>query len=593
MKLVPEAIFDQHTIVLGKTRSGKSSVMRLLVEHLLDQEKPVCIVDPKGDWWGLKSSASGKEAGYPVVVFGGEHADVPMNARSGGAVAELAATGNRPCIIDLGGWMPGERTQFWIDFASTYFRSHRGRHYLVIDEVHNLCPKGKIMDPNAGKMLHWSNRLASEGLGKGISLIAASQRPQKVHNDFLTSCETLFAMRVIHKADRDAIRDWIDACGTEEVGKELLNTIASMQRGEAYVYSPEAEFGPKRIQFPLFKTYDSFKAQNANAPVKLKGWADVDLDEVKKKLAAAVAEAEANDPSKLKAKILELQRQLARPSSDTQGRIIHQQNEERGKIIAEAQRNFAQLEKSYGAQIKILQDSIESLQTYMKKVGGEMSHMATLALAKVSLPALKVTPLKNMIEQTPAHATAIQKMWNQVSTGTVRAGGPSPPGRSDVRSDGPDHLPQGERATLVAIGHFFESGEGVDRGQLTILTGYKRSTRDAYISRLKDKGFCVDRNGRIFITDEGITALGTHFEPQPPKGAALVQFWMPKLPAGEKRVLEILLAEAGTPVERWKIDAATGFSRSTRDAYLSRLGAKRLVEAVGPGEVKASEALFA
>jgi hypothetical protein len=139
----------------------------------------------KGDWWGLKSSADGKRAGYPVIIFGGEHADVPINALSGKHVAELVATGNRPFIIDLGGWMVGERTRFFIDFASTFFRHTRGPRHLAIDEVHNFAPQGKVHDPDAGKMLHWANRLASEGAGKGITLLSASQRPQKVHKDYL------------------------------------------------------------------------------------------------------------------------------------------------------------------------------------------------------------------------------------------------------------------------------------------------------------------------------------------------------------------------------------------------------------------------
>src|SRR5574341_1054928 len=101
---IPLAAIDQHVIVLGKTRSGKSSKMRVMIEAMLDRAAPVCIVDPKGDWWGLKSSANGKQAGYPVVIFGGAHGDVPINVHSGKAVAELVATGNRPCIIDLKGW---------------------------------------------------------------------------------------------------------------------------------------------------------------------------------------------------------------------------------------------------------------------------------------------------------------------------------------------------------------------------------------------------------------------------------------------------------------------------------------------------------
>jgi hypothetical protein len=45
-------------------------------------------------------------------------------------------------------------------------------------------------------------------------------------------------------------------------------------------------------------------------------------------------------------------------------------------------------------------------------------------------------------------------------------------------------------------------------------------------------------------------------------------------------------------VHRGAIDEATGFQRSTRDAYLQRLKSKRLIEDVGRGMVRASAALF-
>ena len=72
--IIPDAALLQHLIALGKTGAGKSSTMRLLVERLLDLERPVTIIDPKGDWYGLRSAADGEHAGYPVVIFGGEHA---------------------------------------------------------------------------------------------------------------------------------------------------------------------------------------------------------------------------------------------------------------------------------------------------------------------------------------------------------------------------------------------------------------------------------------------------------------------------------------------------------------------------------------
>ncbi len=70
--VIPRAAAPHHLIALGKTGTGKSSKLRVFTEGLLDTGNPVCIIDPKGDWWGLKSSADGKTAGYPIVIFGGE-----------------------------------------------------------------------------------------------------------------------------------------------------------------------------------------------------------------------------------------------------------------------------------------------------------------------------------------------------------------------------------------------------------------------------------------------------------------------------------------------------------------------------------------
>ena len=127
----PRSILAQHMAYLGKTGSGKSSAMRVVAEDLLTNKKRTCIVDPKGDWYGLKSSADGKSAGFPVIAFGDfkepQATDIPINPQSGKHVAELIATGNRPCIIGFRGWMPGQMTKFWIDFAST----HRVRRVLL------------------------------------------------------------------------------------------------------------------------------------------------------------------------------------------------------------------------------------------------------------------------------------------------------------------------------------------------------------------------------------------------------------------------------------------------------------------------------
>lgn len=316
MKLAfPEKVLTQHLIALGKTGAGKSSTIRHIVEHLLRHKKRVCIVDIKGDWWGLKSSADGKSAGFPVVAFGDfrepKAQDVPINAQSGKQVAELITSGNRPCIIGFRGWMPGAVTDFWIDFASTLFNKNEGELYVVISECHNYAPKGKVLDPKAGKVLHWTNRLLSEGRGLGMTFLLDSQRPQKVHNDTLTSCETLIAMRVTHAADRQAIKDWIDGCGDKATGNEVLNTLAQMATGEGWVWSPEIGFGPERIKFPFFETFDSFAPAQLQKKVSDSGWSSVDLEAVKEKLATVIEEAKGNDPKELKNQIEKLRNELS------------------------------------------------------------------------------------------------------------------------------------------------------------------------------------------------------------------------------------------------------------------------------------------
>jgi hypothetical protein len=83
-----------------------------------------------------------------------------------------------------------------------------------------------------------------------------TQRPQKLHKDTLTSADTLIAMRVLAPHDREAVEAWVKGCGDPKQGKEVLNSLANMQRGEGWVWYPEGGF-LERMKFPAIKTFDS------------------------------------------------------------------------------------------------------------------------------------------------------------------------------------------------------------------------------------------------------------------------------------------------------------------------------------------------
>lgn len=499
--VIPEAALSMHVIALGKTRSGKSSKLRVLAEHILleHEPEPLIILDPKGDWWGLKSSADGKRQGFPLVIFGGEHADVPINEHSGAHVAELVATGNRSCLIDLGGWMVGARTRFFIDFASNLFKLARGKRFLMIDECHNFAPKGKILSPEAGICLHWANRLASEGAGKGITIIAASQRPQKVHNDFLTSCETLIACKVLHKSDRDAIKDWIDGCADPELGKQVVAELAQMKKPEAWVWSPEIDFGPKRISWPMFKTYDSFKPQPPDGG-KLKGWAEVDLEEVKSKLASVVKEAQANDPKELKKEVAELRKQLAAkpghaaPPGPTKEQL--QAAQQRGEA-----RGYERAWKEAIAERRNLQRVLE------------VSLRKEFEALKASDDA-RPPPAPELVELVKPHAVERTQfpLRKPTLTEETRA----------LNRIGAPAMTGAEKKVLVVLG---QHPEGCTSSKLALLTGYRYGGGFRNIlSALRTKGLIEGENtGTMMITEAG-QALGP-FE-ELPTGEDLRRYWL-------------------------------------------------------------------
>src|SRR5919204_489685 len=77
LRLPVEAI-TQTFAILAKRGVGKTYTAAVLTEELLKAGLPVAVVDPVGAWWGLRSSADGKRPGLPVVIFGGERGDVPL-----------------------------------------------------------------------------------------------------------------------------------------------------------------------------------------------------------------------------------------------------------------------------------------------------------------------------------------------------------------------------------------------------------------------------------------------------------------------------------------------------------------------------------
>jgi hypothetical protein len=291
-------VLEQHIAILGKTGSGKTVTAKGIVEHLLRKKERVCIIDPVSAWWGLRSDATGKGEGFPVVVFGGAHGDIPIGGSHGAAVAETVGGSNTPTIIDLKMMSVKDRTKFFTDFAVSIMQKNQGVLHMVIDEAHLFAPKGRVNSNQAGEMLSETNNLVNGGRGLGFRFILITQRPAKLHNDCLSAIETLVAMRVTLGADRDAIETWIKDCASVQQGKEVLASLPLLPTGEGWVWSPESDI-LKRTTFPMITTFDSSNPQNLHRTTKV-NLSAINLPEIRTRLEQAAGEVVNDDPVQLK-----------------------------------------------------------------------------------------------------------------------------------------------------------------------------------------------------------------------------------------------------------------------------------------------------
>ena len=575
---IPDAALTQHTAVLGKTGSGKTTTAKGIVEHLAEQGARVCILDPiKSDWWGLTSSADGKRAGLPFHILGGPRGHVPLHASSGKAIAEIVANGTLPLsIIDMADFNMGGQSKFFIDFAPTLLRRIRGVVHLVMEEAHLFAPKERSGVGDENMAIHWAKMLATAGRSKGVRLILVTQRTQALHNAMLGSCETMIAHRLTAPADQKPLIDWLKANTAKDVVEKVSGSLASLKTGTAWVCSGEAKFF-ELVHFPRITTYDNSATPTGDMRADDVRTAPVDVERLRAIVGDAAKEAEANDPKALRAENARLKAELAKAGSSKPVEKINTPPNESAAL--------KERERAFSAGVKQgREDAYPEAWLAGERIGFTRGVVAAhtemnAALGNVAAVAyVPGTPPKRIpagpavgIPTAPAPAARVQSA-------------PRAPRRTG--GDGSVSLPPGERAVLIAAAQF----DGVEREQLTILTGYKRSSRDAYIQRLREKGYIEVSGSTIRLTAEGETALPAEYEPLP-TGTDLQAYWLARLPEGERKVLQVLIDAYPNSVERTAIDEATGYQRSSRDAYLQRMKAKRLWEADGKA-VRAAEVLF-
>jgi DNA helicase HerA-like ATPase len=243
---IPDAALDADIAILGKKGRGKTFTAKGLVERLLHMQRRVLVLDPLSVWWGLKSGADGKSPGFPVPVFGGPHADIPLHDAAGPVIAELIVTTGTSAVLDMGQMRKAEQARLVADLLDYLFTHNRDPLWLVLEEADAFAPQQPMGELT--RVLGEVDGIARRGRNFGFRLISITQRPAKLNKDVLTQLSTLIALGVTSPQDRDAVKAWVDGNADREQAKRVYESLARLPVGEGWIWAPDHDL-LKHVKF--------------------------------------------------------------------------------------------------------------------------------------------------------------------------------------------------------------------------------------------------------------------------------------------------------------------------------------------------------
>lgn len=568
---LPLDAVTQTIAFLARKGAGKTYAAGKLVEQLLDAGAQTVVLDPVGVWYGLRLNSKGNPGGFDVPVLGGEHGDIPLEPGAGAMVADVIIERGTSAILDVSSFRKAQRKTFVEAFAEQLFQRKKSKRtplHLVLEESQLFAPQ----NPRSGeeRMLGAIEDIVRLGRNYGIGATLISQRPQSVNKEVLNQVECLFVLQTSGKHERKAIREWVVHQGLDVAG--MVDELPSLPIGTAYLWSPQWLGRLEKVRIGKKKTFDASATPELGAQLlEPKRLGKVELREIEQAMSAVVERAAEEDPKALRRRIADLERQLAAAPTAQPAPKPERVEVEVPIMTDEDRAGIA------GVDAKL--DIIINAFTQVRQVLDGITEKSLR---------IKLAALQEASTSTISRPDGLHRGGRRVATHVRTLPQTPAPKRAPSTTAATAKLSPGERAILTAVA---QHPDGVTGEQLSVLTTYKRSSRDTYLQKLRSAGL-VDRNGGSHVvTEEGHAVLGPDFEPLP-TGAALRQHWLETLGGGERVLLEEIIGAHPGSISRTVLDERTGYKRSSRDTYLQKLKARKLIVAVDRGEVRASDTLF-
>lgn len=291
---IPFAALDGKVGVMGVTGSGKTFTAIGLTEQLLEAGRQTIIIDPTGVYNGLRTA-------FPIPIFGGKFGDIPISDADGAAIARLIIDQNLSAIVDVSLLLKESHAaarRFMAGFVAVLKTAETKARYIVMDEADEFMPEnasGSVTQLFGD--LKW---IVRRGRSEGWRMLMVTQRPQDIAKSVLTQCETMVIHKLTSPQDRKALQEWVKGTADAEQAKVVLDSMAKLATGEAWVWSPVHDL-LERVQMPLNRSEDRSKTPDADdAPRATLGFQDIDLDALRAVMSVSpkdiVIASDINDP---------------------------------------------------------------------------------------------------------------------------------------------------------------------------------------------------------------------------------------------------------------------------------------------------------
>lgn len=582
---------------------GKSHLAQVAAEELLDLGQVIVAIDPTDAWWGLRSSADGKSEGYPILVIGGDHGDMKLEPEAAVDLAEAVVTERFSCVICTDGLSDTAEIKFVRQFLDTVYRRNRKPLHIFIDEADIFAPQ-KPFEVEDSRCIRSMSHVVRRGRKKGIGTTIITQRPAELNASVRSQVEMLFVLGMLNNLDIDAVEKWLrlrkKKTGTDAafaLQEEMIESLNSLQQGDAWLWAPRQKIH-QRFRARDKRTFDSGATPKPGQKLReAKRLAAVDIERLGASLAAAAERQKANDPRALKARVVELEKQLAKRGEPMPPKVVEHIVEKpiASKAMVVAVERSIDRGGKVAAQVAALAD----------RSGEMMKKAAELIAASALRFEAEVTKLRSAIAAATSaqvQATHAQKRPPSPVVIEKKAGPyglrlPSPKPTASASTTAAEGKVEPRHVKILTAIAWWESIglESPDVGGVAFVSGYSPTSS----SFEKARG-ALRTAGLIDYPSPGavrLTAEGRQFAPTPATPASTEELHRAVIAQLEPRHGKILqpLIEA-YPNSLGIGDAAGAAEYSATSASFEKARGKLrslgLVTYPRPGEIRAADLLF-